>query len=315
MSVEPPADEAIEGAPRLVVKHLIIDVRGVRPGTFATAAERPWKSAVTQAAEQTGEVLIPGARLSLEVDFTLPPASATTHGWDLDNLLKPTIDALISVLGNRPGSWRHQQADDERIDRIVASKRSAETLDVLGATITLTVIDPGSYEKGTPPTAASVHVALPRPILREHTHDGRVIGDPLPLALGVGVEVAVASVIEQALEAFLLPREQVLFIAHIKDVTWEMYYVLTSHHYCRVALGAEHTEARVVAWAFEHAGGGAVDIHFRSGEEVNVGRLAHVRDRHLLNSAMWNLSLPEGSDGRTAFAQSEAVATGVIALR
>lgn len=45
-----------------------------------------------------------------------------------------------------------------------------------------------------PPTPVSQ-----RPILREQTHDGRVVGDPSPLALGVEVDIAVVPLIEQAL--------------------------------------------------------------------------------------------------------------------
>lgn len=88
--------------------------------------------------------------------------------------------------------------------------------------------------------------------------------------------------------------------------------MLTSHHFCRVALDAERTEARVISCAFEHAASGAVDIRFRSGEEVNLGPLMYAWDGHLLSSAMWNVSLPEGSDGRTVLVQREAVATGIV---
>lgn len=296
-----PDPSPTHGGERHEVDALTIEVRGVRPATFATAGERPWRAAVGRSAEQTGRMLRPGARLNLEVAFDLPPARSTTHGWDLDNLLKPTIDALVSVLGERAGSWRHPQPDDERIDRIVASKHLVGTLDAVGATISLSIMGGASTAEASQP---ALSVDRPRPILRGHTHDGRVVGDPLPLALGVEVGEEVVTVIERALEAFLLPNEAILLIARATDSSWEMYYVLTSHHFCRVALASQRSEARVVACAFEHAASGAVDIRFRSGDEVNLGPLTHVRDGHLLSSAMWNVRLPEGSDARRTFAGS-----------
>ncbi|PWD51236.1 hypothetical protein C8046_11805 [Serinibacter arcticus] len=233
------------------------------------------------------------------------------HGWDLDNLLELTLDALGSVLGERGGYWRHRQADDERIDRIVASKHLANAPDAVGATISLSII---GVESNVEASQQSLFLDRPRPILSEPPHDGRVVGDPLPLALGVTVDVEVVSVIERALQTFLLPNEVILFVARVTDSFWEMYYVLTTHHFCRVALNARRSEARVVACAFEHAASGTVDIRFRTGEEVNLGPLAHVRDGHLLSSAMWNVRLPDGSDARRTFAQQEAVATGTVDL-
>lgn len=153
-----------------------------------------------------------------------------------------------------------------------------------------------------------------RPILREHTHDGRVVGDPLPLALGVHVQPDVAPIIEQALTAFLLPAELVLAVARVTDRIWESYYVMTSHHFCRVALDPSRSEARVLTCAYEHTGSGLVTLRLRSGEVVDLGPLAHPRDSHLLSSALSNVDLPAGSDARTTLVQDEPVASGTVGL-
>ncbi len=61
---------------------------------------------------------------------------ATTHPT-LDNLLKATIDALDQVLGLRRGKFARPQVDDERIDRIVASKRVAQPGETPGARVVI----------------------------------------------------------------------------------------------------------------------------------------------------------------------------------
>ena len=57
---------------------------------------------------------------------------------DLDNLIKSTIDALDAVLGVRSGTGARLEADDVRVDRIVASKRPAAATEEPGARVTVT---------------------------------------------------------------------------------------------------------------------------------------------------------------------------------
>lgn len=111
------------------------------PATFATAGELPWRAAVTQAAmlAMAGAPPLLG-RLSVELGFVLPQPTMKGQGWDLDNLIKPTIDALAPVIGARPGNWKWAQVDDERVDRIVATKRTARPSEATGAAITASVI-------------------------------------------------------------------------------------------------------------------------------------------------------------------------------
>ena len=75
-----------------------------------------------------------GARFAVELEFRLPAATRANEAWDLDNLVKPTLDALGGVIGFR--RWKGpRQADDERVDRIVASKRPAALHESPGASI------------------------------------------------------------------------------------------------------------------------------------------------------------------------------------
>lgn len=54
--------------------------------------------------------------------------------WDLDNLVKPTLDAMEGVFGLR--AWRGTpQPNDDRVTRLEASKRTVERGEREGATI------------------------------------------------------------------------------------------------------------------------------------------------------------------------------------
>ena len=113
------------------------------PGTFATGRELPWRTAVTSAARaaMAGKPSLSG-RFSVELDFVLPAPTMKGQGWDLDNLIKPTIGALAPVIGVRPVAGP-EQADDERVDRIVASKRQAGDGEAPGARIVVSVLPTG----------------------------------------------------------------------------------------------------------------------------------------------------------------------------
>jgi hypothetical protein len=60
--------------------------------------------------------------------------------WDLDNLIKPTLDAMEGVFGLRSWNGRSQAADD-RVDRLEAIKRRPRDGEVPGATIDVWIID------------------------------------------------------------------------------------------------------------------------------------------------------------------------------
>jgi Holliday junction resolvase RusA-like endonuclease len=70
------------------------------------------------------------------IEFRTPPARTTNDVWDLDNLIKPTLDAMEGVFGRRPWQGPLQAADDH-VDHLEASKRTVRTGEVPGARIEL----------------------------------------------------------------------------------------------------------------------------------------------------------------------------------
>ena len=115
-----------------------IEVVG-RPGTFATKGEKAWRSAVAQAvatamADPSVEPAASGAHFEIHFTFRTPVPLTQGDAWDIDNLVKPTMDAMAGVLGNRV--WNGpEQAADHTVDRIEASKRTVEAAEDPGATI------------------------------------------------------------------------------------------------------------------------------------------------------------------------------------
>lgn len=76
---------------------LVVDVLG-RPTTYATKSEADWKDAVRAVFTATG--LGPWtARFSVRMEFRLPESRTANKVWDLDNLIKPTLDAMEGVFG------------------------------------------------------------------------------------------------------------------------------------------------------------------------------------------------------------------------
>jgi len=111
-------------------------VRGL-PAPFATAREKEWKESV---ADRIGAVWNrPHIERPCEVTlvFRLPPNKAEVT--DLDNLLKPAIDAIGSVLF-KPARMGHQvrwNADDHWIYRFIAEKKSESDATKIGMEVTV----------------------------------------------------------------------------------------------------------------------------------------------------------------------------------
>ena len=118
---------------------LTVDVDGF-PSTFATAREPAWKasvSAVLAAWRAEHPEHDPAAyRYSVELEFRLGPARHRGEVWDIDNLAKPTLDAMAAVLGQRDWAGRPQPADD-RVDRLLATKRQPFPGEEPGVTISV----------------------------------------------------------------------------------------------------------------------------------------------------------------------------------
>jgi len=111
------------------------DILGRPTGYASGENERRWKTSV-----QSSAVAFPAdsdARFGLELRFRLDPTQVKHLEPDLDNLIKSTIDALERVLGVRPGNHRQPQADDVRVNEIVASKTWAASAEEAGVRITV----------------------------------------------------------------------------------------------------------------------------------------------------------------------------------
>jgi Holliday junction resolvase RusA-like endonuclease len=120
-------------------RHLVtVQVVG-RPATFATAHEKPWKEAVRAAIAASG-VQPKAARFAVRLEFRLAAARSPNEVWDLDNLIKPTLDAMEGVFGLRSWGGIPQPADDQ-VDQIRAVKRQPVPGETPGARIEVWLIE------------------------------------------------------------------------------------------------------------------------------------------------------------------------------
>lgn len=115
-----------------------IEVRG-RPATFATAHEKPWKEAIRSAVAASSIEPRPRACFKVEIAFRTPVAQTTNDRWDLDNLVKPTLDALEGIFGLR--AWKGTpQPNDDRVVELHATKRTIREGEDEGASIVVWVV-------------------------------------------------------------------------------------------------------------------------------------------------------------------------------
>ena len=106
---------------------------GGRPASYSSAAEAAWKAAVRAAISEAGGGPWTG-RFSVLIEFRTPEARNANEVWDLDNLIKPTLDAMEGVFGLR--AWKGPaQAADDRVDHLEASKRTVGAGELPGARI------------------------------------------------------------------------------------------------------------------------------------------------------------------------------------
>jgi hypothetical protein len=81
------------------------------------------------------------ARFAVRLEFRIAGSQNANEVWDLDNLIKPTLDAMEGIFGLRP--WKgHPQPADDRVDRLEAIKRLPREGESIGATIDVWVITP-----------------------------------------------------------------------------------------------------------------------------------------------------------------------------
>ena len=111
------------------------------PAPFATAREVAWKNAVREQIMAIWHHSYLEEPCQVDLRFVLPPEKAAET--DIDNLLKPCIDALGSVLF-KPARRGHQviwNADDHWIYKLVAVKEAASSPDGCGVEIVVDSYD------------------------------------------------------------------------------------------------------------------------------------------------------------------------------
>jgi len=119
--------------PTLAEPFCSLEVEG-RPATFATAHELRWKETVRVAVAAAGITPRPDACFSVRIEFRTPEPMTVNDRWDLDNLIKSTLDAMEGVFGLR--AWKGvAQPNDDKVVHLDASKRTALPGELAGARI------------------------------------------------------------------------------------------------------------------------------------------------------------------------------------
>ena len=112
---------------------MTLEVEG-RPATFATAHEASWKEAVRSAVGVSGVEPPVDGRFLVRIEFRTTQPKNPNERWDIDNLVKPTLDAMEGIFGAR--DWRGApQPQDDRVDHLEAAKRYVQQDERPGATI------------------------------------------------------------------------------------------------------------------------------------------------------------------------------------
>ena len=112
--------------------HHRFEVAG-RPATFATALEAAWKAAVAGAMSRHPFPNPDTQRFRVVLDFRTT-SKRPDERWDIDNLAKPTLDAMEAIFGRRKWNGLVQPQDD-RLDELIARKRATRRGETSGASI------------------------------------------------------------------------------------------------------------------------------------------------------------------------------------
>ncbi|MBI3637694.1 MAG: RusA family crossover junction endodeoxyribonuclease [Candidatus Rokubacteria bacterium] len=104
-----------------------------RPASFSTAPDAAWRLAVATALARNPFPNPDTARFKVVVDFRTT-STRPDENWDIDNLAKPTLDAMSLIFG--PRKWKGSvQPQDDRVDELIARKREARPDEATGASI------------------------------------------------------------------------------------------------------------------------------------------------------------------------------------
>ena len=111
-----------------------------RPATFATSHEHAWKDAVRAAIKETGIAHAASARFRVAITFFTAVPTRPDEQWDIDNLAKPTLDAMEGIFGVR--EWRGiPQPKDDRVDELHLVKRASTPSEPPGAEVEVWIVD------------------------------------------------------------------------------------------------------------------------------------------------------------------------------
>jgi len=119
-SVPTPAASTPDGAGAPAKEpFLVLEIVG-HPASYSTAATDPWQKAVR--AEIARKHASPrDTRFGIRIAFRTRIPANKNEVWDIDNLVKPTLDAMEGILGVHPRQGPTQAADD-RVDYLEAQQ-------------------------------------------------------------------------------------------------------------------------------------------------------------------------------------------------
>lgn len=129
-------------SPRATQVLLLATAAAFVPGAPASlvgeASDADWQKAIRQAFEDF--TLSPESRVGVELEFVLNGDFPSTP--NLGSLLTASIDALCDVLGQQPGNFAGPQANDDRINRVVTSRRKASPGQPTGVRVVISELNP-----------------------------------------------------------------------------------------------------------------------------------------------------------------------------
>jgi Holliday junction resolvase RusA-like endonuclease len=115
-----------------------LEVEG-RPATFATAHEAAWKQAIRDEIARKDLTPRPENCFKVQIEFRTPIPKTSNDRWDLDNLVKPTLDAMEGIFGLR--AWKGvPQPNDDKVIELHATKRQVADKEREGARIAVWLV-------------------------------------------------------------------------------------------------------------------------------------------------------------------------------
>ncbi len=131
-------------------------IQGTPRGYGNSKIAGAWLEEIARAIESAG--VLPacggaGAMVAVSLDFKLNPRSKAyrgqnlPHGTDLDNLVKQTIDGLVSTRGGKLPSGCRLIANDSSIYSIHATKTHVSSDAEMGATVSIEIIESAERDK------------------------------------------------------------------------------------------------------------------------------------------------------------------------